>query len=502
MPVLPRRRQLLANTLKPLLLFLQRFALRLRNVRVRQQRPIVHHEARIDDRFRRRHEFNRSRPHARVVALQKGNFAHVRRLDKIKVTHVVQFTVSPRLIQSHPLKFQIRRPDRALPTPLFALVRQLNVAHHLRDGQLKANLLSRHDIGRARDQDALSIRHQRKGLSRLHSGRDRHFKDLRFRRRFRFIPHHRRHNPHAHVGSGRLRARHHEPLSRHVDGKLHAGINIGRNRDEIRLRGTARFAGVLVDALHVGRHGDGAAVARSFGDRNGRHAELRVIGDGFGRQRDLQRLSRTGRRRALDADAAGARVDGEFGTGLDALGDGDAVDLGGAVAGAGDLVGSGARRCGESGGAVVVGLLLLLLLWGCRRHGAALLLLLFLLGLTRWIDVRTAEDRIVVVIDIRLLLLLLLLLLILLMIETGGRGIRGIHGRVQDRARARRIGGKGTSNGNRLWIVVIAAVSRILKAIRRRSGCARIVVAVAASTVAVLGAPSLVTLVQPHDAKR
>ena len=155
-PIFPGRGESLANLFKPGLLFRQRSSLRLRNVRIRQKRLILYHQATVHHRFRGRHQFHSAGAHARVVAFQEIDFADIGRFQKIETGFQIDridttFALAIATFQTHPLELEVCRSNRPLPTALLRLIGQLNVPHHLTDRQLEANFLSRHDIRRAGD---------------------------------------------------------------------------------------------------------------------------------------------------------------------------------------------------------------------------------------------------------------------------------------------------------------------------------------------------------------
>ena len=184
----------------------------------------------------------------------------------------------------------------------------------------------------------------------MYALRDGDFEDLRLGRGFRRFSLNGRHDAHTHIGAGTFRTRDHKALARHIDRKLHAGINVGGNGHEISLCGTAGFFGLFIDSQDIFGHGNGATPALARGICERRRAQQEIIGDKLGRQRDLQRLSRSTGFWAFDTHAAGTGMHGKLRTGAHALGYNDTVDLGGAGGRACHLIGTGAIGFGFAAG--------------------------------------------------------------------------------------------------------------------------------------------------------
>mmetsp|Transcript_10433 Transcript_10433/g.19067 ORF Transcript_10433/g.19067 Transcript_10433/m.19067 type:complete len:415 (+) Transcript_10433:1623-2867(+) len=341
--VVPIGQQFFADGLKPRRFFFQTFRLDIGNIGIRQQRLVVVYQPRLYDGFLCGNERHLTSPHSCIVPLQQLQLSHVGRLTKIKGLHVIDnigsslvvhvflgfvaiiitvvvvMTLVFFFVHSYPLKLEIVDTDGTTPSArFFRFVRQLNIPHDLMDGQLESYPLSRHDVGWARHEDALSIGHEGKGLIGPYSCGDRHLEDLCGRCRHGFFSWRcGRYDPYPHVGPRVGRTRHHEPLSRvwYIDGELHSGINVGWDGDQKGLCGPSRFCGRLIDLSNFGGHGDGSSSGGGsirFGTGERCHFEQLVVCGRLGRQRDLQRMSRSRCGRTPNSNSSGSGMDGEL----------------------------------------------------------------------------------------------------------------------------------------------------------------------------------------------
>mmetsp|Transcript_24441 Transcript_24441/g.44203 ORF Transcript_24441/g.44203 Transcript_24441/m.44203 type:complete len:292 (-) Transcript_24441:1003-1878(-) len=190
----PFRPQITTYFLKPFRFLIKGLVLNGRNISIGHQVSSRHFRigySRVHHGFIGRHEGQGSSPHARIIALQKGEFAHICRAFGMKGSQI-PIDASFVVLETDPLKLHVRDTNGSTPSPLFFIVVELNGLNLFLgillllwlNGQLEANLFASTGIGRTCDKDPLTGSNESKGLIGPDSWWDHHFKHLRLRWRF------------------------------------------------------------------------------------------------------------------------------------------------------------------------------------------------------------------------------------------------------------------------------------------------------------------------------